>query len=319
MTSVEVASGSRLHFGLTRVGSREGKYAGIGVMIEQPVTRLLVRPAVRFNAPGSSRLERMATAWLAHLNRSGEALQMELVDSPPRHSGLGSGTQLAQAIAAGVNRCASLPDPHVLEVARVLDRGQRSMIGSFGFRTGGLVVDRVDGVPGDSATLAESVSLPQSWQVVLVRHLSAVRTWGAIEREAFEKLKTATSEGVTLERVIDEGILPAARAADFDGFSDAVFEYGRQSGLYYREIQGGPWNGPAITAIVKSLREWHISGVGQSSWGPVVFGWCKDPSHADQVARQTRDRFAEEVDVSVARVRNEPARVRQFDQDNLTG
>ena len=51
LQTLEIRTGSRLHFGLTSIGaSNQSCFGGLGVMIEQPETRLVIKPAQRFVA-----------------------------------------------------------------------------------------------------------------------------------------------------------------------------------------------------------------------------------------------------------------------------
>jgi beta-RFAP synthase len=314
---VEVVAGSRLHFGLTRVDpTGSGRYAGLGVMIQEPATRVRARLASSFTATGPRRLPDLARVWLGHLGLASHALQITAAPVPPAHCGLGSGTQLAQAVAASISAIAGLPAPDVHEVARVLDRGQRSRVGTLGFALGGLVVDPAETGESTVAMAGCSIPIPESWRVVLVRDVATPRTFGHAERAVFARLRqgpggSAWSE--RLEHLIDHSIVPAARRADFSSFAEAVFEYGYHSGLYYREIQGGPWNGPAVSGIVERLRNWGVSGAGQSSWGPVVFSWCEDSSQALALADRARSHWGDRVALCTSGASG-PARVQLHPQ-----
>lgn len=322
MTSVMVTTGSRLHFGLTRVCADEkARYGGVGVMLESPCTRLQMRRVDEPVDDPASRARQFARLWLDYLSSQSDLriddcfVEIDCGELPVSHSGLGSGTQLAQATAAGINRLFGLPPTSALEVARVLDRGQRSLIGTLGFENGGLIVDRpglrtpanVSGIEG----LAARVALPDDWRVVLIRHPGAKRTYGQRERALFNELRNRPCpESTTLEGLIDNGLLYAANARNFHEFSDAVYEYGRLSGEYYREIQGGPYNGPIVNGIVEDVRRMAVRGVGQSSWGPVVFAWCSDQDQASAVANALQHSLDESTVIETTRVRNLPADIK---------
>lgn len=318
VNSVMVSTGSRLHLGLTRIRpAGTGRYGGLGVMIEQPRTTVHVarNPTARDPDYPVSRAERFARRWIRSLDHSPrEPLSVRLTESPPEHSGFGSGTQLAQAVAAGVNRVLDLPAPDGLQVARILDRGNRSMVGSLGFAMGGCLVDDANPASGQTGladVLQHRRAIPETWRVLLVRHQPTRRTFGERERAAFDRLGNGDGEAARhLEQLIDERILPALEAADFSAFGEAVFEYGQVSGNYYSEIQGGPYNGPHVTRIVDLLRGSGVQGVGQSSWGPVVFGWCRDDAQADAVARQIELQWGADCEVTGSGVCNVPAIIR---------
>jgi beta-RFAP synthase len=283
-------------------------------MLDRPNTRLHVEQASPVTSGPSARAMIFAEQWLAHLEAARPMLRIEVTEMPGEHCGLGSGTQLAQATAAGVNCLLGLPPASVVEVAQVLDRGQRSLIGSLGFQYGGLIVDRPltslqEQDPSDDC-LAAHVCLPDHWRAVLVHHPAGARTFGVRERALFDQLeKRSGSEALALESMIEGQIVPAAEAGDFTEFSKAVFEYGWLSGKYYHAIQGGAYNGPIITGIVERVRRLGIEGVGQSSWGPVVFAWCPDRDQAINVAARLQEMLDSSVAIEIAPVRNRPADV----------
>lgn len=289
-------------------------------MVESPRTCLrvnLVRQPVK---DSSSRAHQFARLWLDHLRSQSDLqlddcfVEIDCGELPAGHSGLGSGTQLAQSTAAGINRLLGLPPSRVIDVARVLDRGQRSLIGSLGFEHGGLIVDRplsLDTKPGSSIDyLAARVALPDDWRVLLIRHPAAVRTFGDREKALFSGFeKRLCPEAVILESWIENAIVPAATSGDFAGFCQAVYEYGRLSGEYYRAIQGGPYNGPFVTGIVEKVRSMGVCGVGQSSWGPVVFAWCSDQDQANAVAGALQQLMGISTMIEISQVRNLPAEI----------
>ena len=317
-----VTTGSRLHFGLTRVCDDDrAKYGGVGVMLESPCTRLQLRQVDQSVDDPSNRAQQFAGLWLNYLRCQSNLgiddcfIAIDCGKLPASHSGLGSGTQLAQATAAGINRLFGLPPASALEVARVLDRGQRSLIGSLGFEHGGLIVDRpllrATATESGNEFLAAQVFLPEEWRVVLIRHPGSTRTFGQRERVLFDELgKRPCPECITLEGLIDNGLLPAANAGNFADFSNAVYEYGRLSGEYYREIQGGPYNGPVVNGIVDNVLRLGIRGVGQSSWGPVVFGLCSDQDQACAIAHALRQSLDESTAIDISQVRNLPAEIK---------
>src|SRR6185437_6994640 len=81
-------------------------------------------------------------------------------DAIPPHAGLGSGTQLALAIAAAFRRLEGLPlDPR--EDARLLNRGARSGVGVALFERGGLAVDAGRGAKTEVPPVVAQMSFPR--------------------------------------------------------------------------------------------------------------------------------------------------------------
>ena len=315
--SVVVSTGSRLHFGLTRVRrTLPVRFDGAGVMIDQPKTELCVRPAAMFSTCGCKRIERFAKMWCLENGRRLPACEICLVDSPPAHSGLGSGTQLAQAVAAGLTSFLDQPadctqrENHlrVLQAAQCLDRGNRSMIGSYGFLRGGLIVDGTD--QAGNSLLAEQLSISCNWRVVLVFHQDANKKFGLQEQSAFDNIGSGPkNRPQRLENLIAETMVPAAQSEDFERFAESVHEYGKLTGEYYKNVQGGIYNGHVISSVVTRLSELNAKGIGQSSWGPVVFSWCENQPEAEDLLSRIVEQFGNTAKAWIASVRNQPATV----------
>ncbi|MGI9518326.1 MAG: hypothetical protein ACR2NP_14820 [Pirellulaceae bacterium] len=307
--AIEVTTGSRLHFGLTRVApDPAGNFGGIGVMIEQPATRLRIAPAESLKFSGSERVEAYARQWAEFRRLPLERVHIELAESPPAHSGFGSGTQLAHVTATALSEYFESTRPESDVVASQLNRGQRSMIGSFGFAHGGLIVDdvrRADTTP----CLRKHLEMPSDWTAVLVLDSHARKTFGQRERSAFDKLNNDADKAQRLENLIRIAILPAVKKRNFEAFSLAIEEYGKLSGDYYAAVQGGTYNGPVITEIVSTIRRLGGTGVGQSSWGPVVFSWCPDKPSAESFTTRLRSVMGPAVEIWLSPVRNQPALV----------
>src|SRR5581483_7464123 len=85
----------------------------------------------------------------------------------PAHAGLGSGTQLALAIAAGLRRMHGLPLDVRGDAVRV-GRGARSGLGIGLFDTGGVIVDGGRGASSDAAPVICRLPFPQDWRILLV-------------------------------------------------------------------------------------------------------------------------------------------------------
>ena len=112
---------------------------------------------------------------------------------------------------------------------------------------------------------------------------------------------------VTAELVAEvrQRLLPAAAAGDFAAFSESVYRYGRLAGLCFASVQGGPYNGPRLTALVDLVRSQGVRGVGQSSWGPTLFAILPDESQArDFVARMIAHPACEDLRFAVTAPNN---------------
>src|SRR5690349_19812237 len=107
MSSVEVLAPCRLHFGLLSFGQPTGRqFGGAGVMINSPRLRLRLSTddALSIHGPMAERV-RCAVSRYCELRPQypPPTCRIEVLEAPPQHVGLGSGTQLALAVVAGLN------------------------------------------------------------------------------------------------------------------------------------------------------------------------------------------------------------------------
>jgi beta-ribofuranosylaminobenzene 5'-phosphate synthase len=75
------------------------------------------------------------------------------------------------------------------------------------------------------------------------------------------------------------------RAGDIDEFGVGLSEIQRAIGEIFAGQQGGVFH-PAATPVVDALRALGVGAVGQSSWGPTVYGIVDGPERAAEVARE---------------------------------
>src|SRR5690606_24531005 len=107
--------------------------------------------------------------------------------SPP-HIGLGSGTQMAMAVAAALRRLHGL-DTDATDDALVLGRGRRSGIGIAAFKQGGLIVDAGRRQDESEPPVVARHAFPEEWRVILIMdHTNGAGLHGEDEVAAFRAL-----------------------------------------------------------------------------------------------------------------------------------
>lgn len=289
MTVVHVSTPSRLHFGLLRLHERDGRsFGGLGMMVERPRVELDISAADEWAVSGPSAKRAAVFAERAFatlgLTERPSALRVRVASIVPQHRGLGGGTQLALAIAAGVRELAGRPPGAAAELAATVGRGLRSAVGSHGFIHGGLLWERGRTTEGRLAELSARVAMPPPWRVVLVAPPQGCGLSGPSERAAFDRLPPVPTDVTRrLETLAEDQILPAARAAELDAFGEGVYQYGRLSGESFACVQGGPYASAEIAACVAAIRARGVRAVGQSSWGPTVFAVTADAAAASEL------------------------------------
>jgi beta-RFAP synthase len=218
-----------------------------------------------------------------------QAFDIEVLKSIPAHCGLGSGTQLALAVAAGVRSLCGFPAANAEELAAMVGRGRRSAIGCHGFQSGGLLYE-LGSYPGEPlGRLSTRVEIPAEWRVVLITASQPPGLSGEHELKAFNQLPPVPeSTTARLKQLAESSIVPAAEQDDLEAFGEALFEYGRLAGECFASVQGGPYASTEIAACVDTLRRLGVRGVGQSSWGPTVFAIAADEAHAEEIIARMR-------------------------------
>lgn len=296
-SSITVTAPSRLHFGLLSFGwPGRRQFGGVGVMLDKPLRVTLAHASsLSTTGPHAQRADGFARCWSTNiLNQPAPDCQIRVDSAPPDHVGLGCGTQLALAIAAGLYTLFDQPLPDAERLATSVGRGGRSAIGTYGFLHGGLIAEQGRLKNEPLAKLHQRVAIPAAWRFVLIRPSDRRGVHGEDERRAFLKLPpvpTATTDA--LWRELEEEMLPAMATADIARFGESVYRYGVRAGECFTRVQGGPFASPAAKRLVAHLRGLNVQGVGQSSWGPTLFAMTADSDQAawlvDQLGKGTAE------------------------------
>jgi beta-ribofuranosylaminobenzene 5'-phosphate synthase len=276
---IRVRTPSRLHFGLLSLPSEHSPtgrhFGGVGLMIDKPGIELRVEPSEQFFAGGplAERALQYARTYCERVGIPG-AFRVHIASAAPEHMGLGTGTQLGLAVARAIAELTKQPQRDAVALAPLVDRGRRSAIGVHGFEQGGFLVEAGKVNDDSISPLVVQHSFPQDWRVHLIFPHDGQGTHGSDELGAFASLlHKACDERATevMSRLVLLHLLPALFEADLEGFGDALHEYNRRAGEMFQSVQGGIYANAWIEATIKVLRDMGIKGVGQSSWGPVVF------------------------------------------------
>ncbi|MFC6798937.1 MULTISPECIES: beta-ribofuranosylaminobenzene 5'-phosphate synthase family protein [unclassified Haladaptatus] len=295
---VRVTTGGRLHFGFQNLSLAHARlYGGVGVTLSEPrvVVEAHAADDVVCDHPVATRYAREAAAVLGVLGA-----RVIVHEELPRHVGLGSGTQLAlatlQAVAAANGQAVSVRD-----VAPRLGRGGRSGIGVAGFESGGFVLDAghpterfttdrpADG-EWDVPAVAAHHEIPADWRfVVVIPDLPSGRS-GANEDDSIRTVVEDADPGIAddIAAVVARRVLPAMAEGDWRTFGAAVATISRLNGAWYADEQGGVFRPPLGEIVNRLTVSGAVSGAGQSSWGPAVFG-VTDRAHAPAARAAARE------------------------------
>jgi len=293
--SVTVAAAARLHLGFLDMNGGLGRrFGGLGLAIDQPVTRLTIRHAP-VSAVEGLEAER-AARHLAHLARHfglTPSYRLTIHEAIPAHAGLGSGTQLALGIAAALRRLEGIPADEPSD-ALLLRRGARSGIGLGLFQRGGLIVDGGRGARTATPPVVARMEFPPEWRVIVVLDPKTEGMHGRDEQAAFARLTDfEAASAAEICRLVLIKALPALAEHDIGSFGDAIARIQEVTGNYFAPAQGGaPYASAAVARVMEDLRRLGARGAGQSSWGPTGFAFAPGAKEARRLCDLTQEKAA---------------------------
>ena len=280
-------------------------------MLEDPGLEVRAVPGERLDVEGvlKDRARRFARS-LSEARESIPAAHIEVRRAPLDHVGLGTGTQLALAVATALTELRG-ERAGAVELARHLSRGGRSAIGIHGFEHGGFLIDGGKKSDDEVAPLIVRRPLPEAWRFVLAIPPGHRGLSGSREAEAFRRLPRER-EGLSdrLCHLLLLGALPALAEGDLDAFGGALTEYGRRAAEFFQGVQGGVFCSSLVEEIVDFSVAEGAAAVGQSSWGPATFALVADDDRARHLASRLREKFGfSPQETFVTRARNRGASV----------
>lgn len=310
--AVFVEAPARLHFGVLDLRGALGRWFG-GIGAAAPAPTLLVSAVdaetIEVDGDDAARAATFAQQVRAHYRLSRGA-RIRVHRALPTHVGLGSGTQLALAVARALTDLHGV-ETNPQELARVVGRAQRSAIGTWTFAGGGLVVEggRKAG-QGDPAPLLARLPFPPAWRCVVAVPDAPAGVSGAAETKAMAQLPSPPEGDV--ERVaylVLMGLLPALVEGDIATFGSSLSEIQERTGEWWAPAQGGTFAPGPSAELVRCMREWGVPGVGQSSWGPAVYGILEGEASAARLAERLREALGPRGAVYEGPFRSDGARV----------
>ena len=292
---VIVESPARLHFGLLDLrGSLGRMFGGIGAPAPAITTRVSVARAetLRASGPDADRAVEFARRFLTcHGLTVGADVRVER--AIPSHTGLGSGTQLALCIARALAELYGI-QATVPELAMAAGRARRSAVGTWIFAGGGFVLEGGRRQNDDRvAPLLARLTFPSSWRCVVAIPDARPGVSGAAETAAFATLASPPEHEVErVSHLVLMAMLPSIVDGDLVTFGRALTEVQRLNGGWFAAAQGGMFVPGETTTLVRRMLDWGVAGVGQSSWGPTVYGVVEGDDAARELSGLALDTLA---------------------------
>lgn len=285
---VRIEAPARLHFGMLDLrGSLGRRFGGIGAGVFDPslVVEIERAPAVEAEGAEADRAAGFARRYLESQGIRGGA-RIAIRHAIPEHAGLGSGTQLALAVARGIAELYDRPTS-AGALAAAVGRGRRSAIGTWLFESGGFIVE--GGRREDEeriAPLLVRLPIPDLWRCVVAVPWTAEGVSGESELQAFRELPPPPLREVEhVAHLVLMSLLPALVEGDLAVFGETITTIQQINGSWFAPAQGGTFaSGPSTELISKMREHGAAAGVGQSSWGPAVYAITEGDDRAAELA-----------------------------------
>ena len=305
---VYVSAPSRIHISLLDLCGKMGRVdGGVGIALERPCAVIEARKCNTIEVTGGDEESRelvhqAARRYFAHTGADCGAV-LRLFRTIPRHSGLGSGTQLAlgtlSALSTLFRRSLS-----VREMAYIAGRGGTSGIGTAAFEYGGFLMDgghsfgegkdKSDFRPSSAASGVKPASVtnrlpfPEEWEIILAIPCVGARVYGGRERDIFREFCPVPLEEV--REVCHEVVmrmLPGLVEHDLPLFGEAVNRI-QEIGFKKHEIA---LQSPLISSLIREMRLAGAPCAGMSSFGPAVYAITD--GNGDEIASIARGMCSE--------------------------
>jgi beta-RFAP synthase len=296
---VFVKTPARLHLGLIDLSGSMGRmFGGLGVGIDSPNVVLEVEQARGLIVTGKESVfaAELAKRFFEVYNLEPNA-RIHVSEVISAHTGLGSGTQFALAVATALARLNGL-DVAVSQLAVDMGRAKRTGVGTAIFEKGGFVVDggrKVSGGVSGFPPLLFRQFFPDDWRFVIAVPNIAKGLSNAEEVSAFKKLPSMPEGDVArICHLTMFKLLPALAEKCIVDFGEALSAIQVITGNCFSHVQGGTYVNKEVADTIAFIRGLGVYGVGQSSWGPAVYG-VVERSQAKGVLQKVRQHLSRGV------------------------
>lgn len=319
-SKISITAPARLHLGFMDLnGSLGRKFGSVGIAIDSIETSVTVskKPLVNNThiADNIKRAYEYAKLILKAYELD-ESVDIEIHKSIPEHAGLGSGTQLALAVGSAISNLFNLK-LSLMDIGRILDRGNRSGIGIGAFEHGGFLIDGGKGKSEDLPPITVRHDFPSNWKIILLINSREKGLHGKKEFNAFKTLKPfPKNQAEKLCRLVNMIILPSLIEKNFYDFSNGIGELQKIVGTHFSPIQGGVYSNPDIANIMSFVEKQGFNGVGQSSWGPTGFILTDSDTSAHKLVKDIRKNFfCKDLQIEIIQGRNNGSVFKKIDSD----
>lgn len=315
---VYVKAPARLHLGLVDLNGELGRiFGGLGVAIDQPNVILEAQKSKMMSVTGQKveLTRKLVERFLAAFEINGN-VAIDVKEVIPEHLGLGSGTQLALAVATSISRLFEI-HASTHELAAIMGRTAQSGVGTAVFDQGGFVVEAGKNTKDPNPKIIPLIyrqAFPNEWRFVVAIPKTKKGLANEAEVSAFNHLPPMAPEEVgKICRLTMMKLLPSLVEKDIESFGEALTQIQCIVGDSFVKAQGGRYSSSLGAKCIDFMLENGVYGAGQSSWGPTVYGIVKS-DEAKELKAKTQTFLNDSVggNVFVAKGNNRGATVKVF-------
>ncbi len=274
---IRIKTGCRLHLGFMDLNGDLGRlYGSIGISLRKPNTIVTIRKdkELVINGGDEKRIFEIVDTFGKHYRLEPRA-RIHLEMNIPEHVGLGSGTQLALAISAGLAKLFDIK-ADTRELSIIMGRGRRSGIGVACFEKGGLVIDSGQKTTGEVSLLQPPDvvfrhKFPEDWRFIIVIPVTERGLSGREENEVFKCINPSREISERICRLVQIKLLPSLIEEDIKEFGSALTDIDRKTGMFFDKAQGGIHKNEMAFSMIECMLGAGAYGGGQSSWGPALY------------------------------------------------
>lgn len=282
---VIIAAGYRVHLGFYRFYDPPYVYGSLGVSLSNPKLTISVslkeHSGIQVSAP-TEESRCLIQQVLTSLNISG--VSVTLGGYVEHHVGLGSKTRITMALLKALEALGIINEP-VDTLARRFGIGSVSAVGMYSFLKGGFVADTGRLISSDEGpNLLLSLNVPREWRVVLCIPQGRRGLSEKDEEPILSKARPHPKQDVLY--ALFTRLVTAIPLRDYYSFAKALTKLQVLTGEYFSEYQGGIFCCDESKELAKMLEKSGALGVGQSSWGPAVYGFVDSVEKARRAASE---------------------------------
>jgi beta-ribofuranosylaminobenzene 5'-phosphate synthase len=310
MKKVRIKTPSRLHFGVINIKNSDfNLYGSVGLALSNPFSIIeayekenslkinVYREDIKF------RLSKLLKYYKLNKN-----LEINLINEIPEHVGLGSTTQTVLAISEALFIANDLRfDPY--EIAPILEIGKISGIGIGAYLFGGFLIDNGKNNLNEVTKLSFKCDFPNDWGFILIIDYKVKRISGKEEEELFKILPITPKNRIEKMLNLIEGMKDAIKERDIESFGKNLTQLQINVGLNFSSVQKDIF---IFKDYIDMLKRLGAFGVGQSSWGPTIYGlfYVRD---LIKVKEKIIDRLYSNVDIINSYANNYGREIKKYD------